>query len=235
MSPLLKPLPPTEAEAWDIVGGLSKPSKMPGWAYGLPAAECITGSKLAKTPGTTCHGCYALKGNYAFSTVKTAQYRRLDALEDPRWLDAMVVLLRGKYGRAGYFRWHDAGDLQSVGHLRRIARIAELVPGVKFWIPTREYEIVEEYIERWGAFPGNLCVRLSAHYVGEPCDIGSRHPALSVLPTSSVHSGWGQPVVAVDGKQSSSIECRAYTRANECGPCRACWSTEVKNVSYPKH
>jgi len=30
-------------EAWTLVGGLSKPSKMPGWAYGLPAAECKTG------------------------------------------------------------------------------------------------------------------------------------------------------------------------------------------------
>ena len=35
-------------EALKIVGGLSKPSKMPGWAYGLPAAECKTGSKLVK-------------------------------------------------------------------------------------------------------------------------------------------------------------------------------------------
>ena len=34
------------SEAWDLVGGLSKPSKMPGWAYGIPAKECKTGSKL---------------------------------------------------------------------------------------------------------------------------------------------------------------------------------------------
>jgi len=24
-------------EAWTLVGGLSKPSKMPGWAIGIPA------------------------------------------------------------------------------------------------------------------------------------------------------------------------------------------------------
>ena len=234
MSPLLKPVPPTEAEAWDIVGGLSKPSKMPGWAYGLPAQECITGSELAKIPGTTCHGCYALKGNYAFSNVKTAQYRRLEALEDPRWIDAFVVLLRGKYGKAGVFRWHDAGDLQSVGHLRRIVRIAELVPNVKFWLPTREYDIVAEYQGRYGAFPDNLCVRLSAHYTDQPVALRD-YPGLAVLPTSTVHHGWGQPVVAPSGVVRDSIECRAYTRGNECGPCRACWSTEVKNVSYPKH
>ena len=30
----------------NITGSLSKPSKMPGYAYGLPAKECKTGKKL---------------------------------------------------------------------------------------------------------------------------------------------------------------------------------------------
>ena len=34
------------SEALKLVGGLAKPSKMPGWAYGIPAAECKTGEKL---------------------------------------------------------------------------------------------------------------------------------------------------------------------------------------------
>ena len=67
-------------EALKIVGGLSKPSKMPGWAYGLPAAECKTGSKLAKIPGSVCNGCYALKGCYVFPVVQAAQYRRLEEI-----------------------------------------------------------------------------------------------------------------------------------------------------------
>jgi len=60
-----------------ITGTLSKPSKMPGWSYGIPAKECKTGSKLAKIPGTVCHGCYALKGCYLFPNVQAAQYKRL--------------------------------------------------------------------------------------------------------------------------------------------------------------
>ena len=39
-------------QAWDLVGGLSKPSKRPGWAYGLPAKECKTGSKLRDVKGS---------------------------------------------------------------------------------------------------------------------------------------------------------------------------------------
>ena len=42
------------AQAWVLVGGLSKPSKMPGWSIGLPAKECKTGGKLQKVPGSVC-------------------------------------------------------------------------------------------------------------------------------------------------------------------------------------
>jgi hypothetical protein len=57
-------------EALKIVGGLSKPSKMPGWAYGIPAAECKTGKKLQDVVGSTCEGCYATKGCYVFRLYK---------------------------------------------------------------------------------------------------------------------------------------------------------------------
>ena len=53
-------------EAWALVGGLSKPSKMPGWSIGIPAKECNTGSKLVNVEGSVCEGCYALKGCYVF-------------------------------------------------------------------------------------------------------------------------------------------------------------------------
>ena len=51
-------------DAKKIIVSLSKPDKMPGFAYGLPAWECKTGGKLAKVPGSVCFGCYAMKGNY---------------------------------------------------------------------------------------------------------------------------------------------------------------------------
>ena len=71
-------------EANKITGGLSKPSKMPGPAYNLPAAACITGAKLVKIPGSVCAGCYALKGRYMFRNVQYALQRRLQAITGPR-------------------------------------------------------------------------------------------------------------------------------------------------------
>ena len=81
------------SEAKKITGGLSKPSKMPGPAYNLPAYKCITGAKLAKVPGSVCAGCYALKGRYRFRNVQDALQRRLQALTDPRWVQAMALLV----------------------------------------------------------------------------------------------------------------------------------------------
>ena len=52
---------------------LSKPSKMPGYGYSLPAHACLTGSKLAQIPGTPCHKCYAMRGNYLYTRVTLPQ------------------------------------------------------------------------------------------------------------------------------------------------------------------
>ena len=73
-------------EAKEITGGLSSPSKMPGYAYNLPAWRCITGVKLQAVPGSVCAGCYAMKGRYRFRNVKEALERRQQSLKDPRWV-----------------------------------------------------------------------------------------------------------------------------------------------------
>ena len=73
-------------EAIAITHTLSKPSKMPGFAIGIPAKECKTGAKLRKIKGSVCYGCYALKGCYVFPDVQAAQYKRLAAITNPLWV-----------------------------------------------------------------------------------------------------------------------------------------------------
>jgi len=124
----------TKAIAERVAGTLGKPSKMPGRAYGLPAQACQAGGKLAAVPGSVCHGCYALRGNYQSPSVQIAQARRLAAIEHPQWKDAMVFLVADAiaHGAEPFFRWHDSGDLQSVDHALKIAAIAERLPFVRF-------------------------------------------------------------------------------------------------------
>ena len=124
------------SEALKLVGGLSKPSKMPGWAYGIPAKECKTGSKLVNVSGSTCEGCYALKGCYVFKVVQDAQYRRLASIQSPLWVGAMALLINSKKSKV--FRWHDSGDVQDEAHLMKIFAVCKLTPETRHWLPTRE-------------------------------------------------------------------------------------------------
>ena len=109
-------------DASKIIVSLSKPEKMPGFAYGLPAWECKTGGKLVKVPGSVCFGCYAMKGNYTrFPEIKKSQYKRLDSLKHPLWVEAMASMINSdRVKKRGVFRWHDAGDVQDLDHLEKI-------------------------------------------------------------------------------------------------------------------
>ena len=194
-------------EAIEITGGLSKPNKMPGPSINLPASQCITGAKLVNVKGSTCSGCYALKGRYRFPNVKDAMQRRLDRLHDPRWIDAMVTLS----DKQPVFRWHDSGDLQSVQHLKNIFQVCKLTPDTRHWLPTQE----RKYLPLEGStVPENLVIRLSSSKIDGPRSTAWTH-------TSSV--------------VTKGASCPAPKQGGKCRECRACWTKSVKHVSYGKH
>ena len=105
-------------EAQAITHTLSKPGKMPGFAYSTPAHECKTGTKLRAVAGSVCANCYAYeRGRYRFQNVKDAQYKRFAALKHPLWATAMALQINSK--KVKYFRWHDSGDVQNLDHLNK--------------------------------------------------------------------------------------------------------------------
>jgi hypothetical protein len=195
-------------EAWTLVGGLSKPSKMPGWSIGIPAKECKTGKKLRQIKNSVCEGCYALKGCYVFKVVQEAQYKRLEAISHPDWVLAMATLINSK--KPDVFRWHDSGDVQDVQHLEKIFEVCRLTPEKRHWMPTREAWI-KDHME---AAPANLVVRFSSPMIDQG-------PVKSWANTSTV--------------STKSRSCPAPDNNNECGSCRACWDPLVKNIEYGKH
>ena len=208
----------TKSELVRYVGGLSNPSKMPCSGYSLPAPECITGSKLRVTPGTTCSVCYAHKGRFRFPKVRSAMYRRLESIVAPLWPGVMAELIR----RSGdpYFRWHDSGDLQSIDHLQRIVDVCLGTPKVRHWLPTREYQIVQRFIIDGGVIPANLNVRVSAHMVDGPA------PAII---------GFTGSIVSSEEPPEGVHTCPAPLQEGKCGDCRACWDRGVDLVNYHVH
>jgi hypothetical protein len=226
----------TVKQARAIVGTLGFPSKMPGTAFGIPTKHCKVGSILKAVHGSVCAGCYADEErpdtNYHYQSVRIAQERRFAGLSHPVWAEAFSFLLnrahgfdtrrrvsrRIKRGGRGFHRWHDAGDLQGLRHLSNIVRVAELTPRIRHWLPTREAQVVAQYLKLHGEFPANLCVRVSATMV----DGNAGH----VMPTTSTVHDKSPPI---------GHECPAPRQGNSCGPCRACWSREVANTSYHLH
>ena len=195
-------------QAKEITGGLSKPSKMPGPCFNLPASRCITGAKLVKIPGSVCAGCYALKGRYRFNNVQKALERRRQALTSPQWIDAMTVLITGHE----FFRWHDSGDLQSLEHLKNIFEVCKRTPKTRHWLPTREAQILKQVQPE--DVPKNLIIRFSSHMIDQG--------PVKAWP-------WTSTVVTKDKT------CPAAEQDNTCGSCRACWNRDVKNIAYGKH
>ena len=197
-------------EAKEITGGLSAPGKMPEGSYNLPASACQTGAKLREIPGTPCYGCYAFKGRYNFPNVKDALTRRLESLQDPQWVQAMAVLIKGKK----FFRWHDSGDLQGAWHLKNIMEVCNRTPSTKHWLPTREVKYTS--LMDPAIVPTNLKIIISDHMIDQQSSV-KHWPFTSGVTTKH------------------DATCPAPSQGGKCGSCRACWDRGVARVTYGKH
>ena len=198
-------------EAAAITGSMTRTSKMPGLSYSLPAWECKTGAKLRKIKNSVCAGCYALKGNYTrYPAIKAVQYVRLKAITDPRWVDSMVAQIK----RQKFFRWHDAGDIQSMDHLQKIFEVCRLTPNTSHWMPTREAQFLNQIKPE--AVPKNLIIRMSSHMIDQK-------PVKFWPWTSTVTS------------KKEGATCPAPKQGGKCGDCRSCWDRNTPNIEYGKH
>lgn len=217
----------TLKSAIDQAGKVSaRNSKMPGSSFALSATTCKTGGKLMQIKNSTCSRCYALKLEKMRPSVHMgwlANYEKATKLienEPERWAKACAFQIERAANKSGepFHRWFDSGDLQSVAMLSAIARTCELTPSVSHWLPTREASIVKAWLDAGNTCPPNLIIRISATMIGDK--------PRNAAHTSTVHR---------KGSDHMGHACPASTQGNMCGTCRACWSHDVPNVSYPLH
>ena len=247
---------PSKAARLYQVGGLSKPSKMPGYGYSLPAESCVTGSVLCNRPGSVCSDCYACRGNYTFPNVAACLFDRLACVAQDDWQQNMCDAIRAVYPNATTenperFRWHDSGDVQSVAHLRAIVEIAREVRGVLFWLPTKEKGFLTKYIGEVGSYsvPDNLCIRFSTHYHNQTAPGWLELKGKSrryrgnyswVFNPASLDNGigaafaddtkagaWGHPCPVSFGDEHN-VGCAHYN-------CFECWYRDTETVVYHRH
>ena len=215
-------------QAMCYVGNLSDVSKMPGLSWSLCPMDCKTGMKLRGTPGAVCEECYACKGHYVFGAVPESHARKLNAWasDRKRWIEAMDYILKNsrKVEKEPYFRFFDSGDVYSEEMLDDIATIAKKNPGVKFWVPTKEYKTARVWREK-NKLPPNMVIRVSHSYVNQ------EFPAEQMRQYGHVSYVW-------DPKKTNKPKgfvCPAYKQGGECRRCRACWDKRATAVVYKIH
>jgi|6_EtaG_2_1085325.scaffolds.fasta_scaffold15071_2 hypothetical protein len=202
----------------------SNNTKMPDTTYPVDAFACKVGSKLRKIEGSVCSACYTIRlqklrpcvdKGYKKNLFKWQKWHTLGIEGIKMWIEAIAFqILRAK---AKDHRWFDGGDLQSLDMLLAIEEVAKQTPEVRHWLPTKEYGIYNKYLKE-NIEPDNLVIRVSAPMI-------DGKPNKAFRNTSTVYKN-SEPI---------GFECKARTRGNACGSCRACWSKEIKNVSYSKH
>ena len=209
---------------------LTETSKMPGPSWSLPA-----GRSCPRACGDICNegNCYATKGMYAFANVKAAQEARFgwtrECLKTAEgralWVEVMVNAIQSV--NVEYFRVHDAGDMFNVAYAEMWFQVISRLPEVKFWIPTRAWQLpggmlpvfdpLMNTLRKIASLP-NASVRPSALNFGEAAPV-----------VSGLHAG------ASAGNDAAPYQCPAYKQDGNCGDCRHCWTDKTQSVNYPIH
>jgi hypothetical protein len=197
---------------------LSSVGKMPGKSWSLQAGETCPGSidPISKQVLPVCDGCYAKAGNYVYSNVKAPREHNREDWKRAGWVADMVALLDNER----YFRWFDSGDVYHPALAFKIYLVMQQTPWCNHWLPTKSYNIprIRAILERMKELP-NVSVRYSSPNVDGTLD--DIHGS-TVIPSATYPT-------------TATKICDSYERGGKCGPCRACWSKEVKSVAYVAH
>ena len=208
-------------------------SKIHGSTFSTDPKRCKVGSKLVKVEGSTCASCYALKLAKVYPSAAKSWSDNLDlfrqAVENDQlleWCEAIayqiqkISELKAKKGDKGamFHRWFTAGDLDSMDMLRAFVKVAQMLPNIKFWLPTREKQLISQYKAALGVVPDNMVIRVSSAMVDAK--------PLAMPNTSTTHN---------KGAKAYGFKCPAQQQSGNCGHCSTCWNPEVKNISYEIH
>lgn len=134
----------------NISKGNSKMGAIP--SVSLPA--CITCN-----PDAPCFKkCYARRLN-RYTNVKNAYQNNLDLLNED-WMEYWRQL-REQVKTARFFRYHVSGDIPNKGYFKEMVITACKNPNTQFLAFTKQYDIVNNYIDIVGGLPNNLKIIFS--------------------------------------------------------------------------
>lgn len=117
-----------------------------------PVVTCAAGCPCAKK-------CYAVKMCRIYKNVKASYQNNLDILQsDPAryWEDILMAVKTSRY-----FRFHVSGDIPNMEYFQNMVSVAANNPHCEILCFTKQYDIVNHYIDIFGTLPGNMHVIFS--------------------------------------------------------------------------
>lgn len=119
----------------------------------LPA--CITCN-----PNAPCFKkCYAARITRRYKQSRDAYARNLEILNsspDAYWLQVKAAAMVARF-----FRYHVSGDIPNIEYFNSMVELARELPNTNFLAFTKQYQIVNEYINNGGSIPQNLKIIFS--------------------------------------------------------------------------
>ena len=229
-----------------ITVGLTGTSSMPCASWSLPAERSCPASKASIVKlgdDAVCKLCYAGRGFYRMSNVQAAQGARYQWVLESMIADGgedfvvgMVTMIRADVDKRGepIFRVHDSGDLFSAPYALLWGRIADAMPDVQFWIPTRSHTLPRllDAIRELASRP-NVEVRPSAlAFDAMPPVIAGLAAGTTVIRSLPVLDT--MPHVRLCPKTDPRLNRSSCDGDDTDEPCRACWEGS-EPIAYFEH
>lgn len=108
--------------------------------------------------------CYDIKACLQYNNVRKARAKNYVVLcnDFRKYFDDIEKALNKRKANK-FFRWHVSGDIPSIEYFREMVRIAIMHEDFRFWTYTKRYDIVNEYVRKYGreSIPENLSVMFS--------------------------------------------------------------------------
>jgi hypothetical protein len=177
---------------------------------------------------------------YRFSNVISAQNKRHTSLNNDRYVEGMIFLLKDQFfkKKINVFRWFDSGDLQSIDHLDKIILIAQKMPYIKFWLPTQERDLILKRKDIIAKLD-NLIIRVSATKIdGKPSNFKNTSSVVSVLKNATClayRTDKTKKIHSMDDYLRFNKHEKKALDFGHCGDCRKCWNKNIKNITYFQH
>ena len=183
----------------------------------IPVADCGKGCKVCS------RGCYDVRNVCYLPSVQRSR-----AMNSAVWKndpDRYMEQVKKAVQFLRFFRWHVGGDIKDKKYLSGMVAIAEATPTCEFLVFTKEYDLVNQWLDERGAFPKNLHVIFSDWK-------GAEFENPHGLPVSS-------PLWA-DGTKGAHCTEDAFLCPGKCEECAearvGCWSaTKGQTILFEAH